>query len=98
MILHFEDGRSVNEGFLAHKPKNELIGKFHEQLGLEVNQQGDITTTPPFYQTSARGVFACGDGVSMFKAVANALYSGAGVAAGLSGQIQADAFGHKGIC
>lgn len=97
VILYFEDGTQEKEGFLAHKPKTQLNGPFAKQLALKLTPQGDFRTTPPFYQTNQRGIFACGDNGTSMKAITSALFTGSAVAAGVSGQLQADSFGHESI-
>ena len=94
VILHFNDGSQAVEGFLAHKPKCQLSGTFAQQSGLELTPQGDLKTTPPFYQTSLKGVFSAGDVVSPIKIAPNALFTGAVAAAGVSAQLQAENLGH----
>ena len=95
VILHFSDGSTAIEGFLAHKPSTQLNGHLAQQLGLELNTQGDIKATPPFNQTSLHGVFTAGDTSSPVKVVTTASSTGAAAGAGASAQLQAEAFGHK---
>ena len=95
IILHFSDGSKVVEGFLAHKPKCQLTGKFAQQLDLELSPQGDLKSTPPFYQTSLPGVFTAGDASYPVKIAPNALFTGAAAAAGASAQLQAENLGQK---
>ena len=95
VMLHFTDGSSVTEGFLAHKPKCQLKGDFAQQLGLELTPQGDLQASPPFFQTTMRGVFAAGDVASPVKIANNALFTGAAAGAGVAAQVQADILGHK---
>ncbi|KAH7323794.1 putative pyridine nucleotide-disulfide oxidoreductase [Rhexocercosporidium sp. MPI-PUGE-AT-0058] len=85
--VHFEDGEKKLEGFLAHKPKGALNVPFVDQLGLEVTPQGDIKTTPPFQETSVRGVFAGGDSATPMKAATVALSAGGLLAAGIAAQL-----------
>lgn len=92
IVLHFEDGTSKTEAFLAHKPKTKLRGSLHEQLQLEVAPQGNIKVSPPFNQTTARGVFAAGDCSSPMQTVTAALHSGTCTGGGAPLQIQAEAF------
>ena len=93
VILHFEDGSTAFEGFLAHHPPTRANGPFAEQLGLELTEQGDIKVFGPFNQTSQRGVFAGGDAGAPMKTLANALTSGGFAAAGAMMQVQADKLG-----
>ena len=95
VILHFADGSHAIEGFLAHKPKCQLVGTFAQQLGLDLTPQGDLKATPPFYQTSLSGVFTAGDTSSPMKIAPNALFTGAAAGAGVAAQLQAEALGHK---
>ncbi|KAF2265216.1 FAD/NAD(P)-binding domain-containing protein [Lojkania enalia] len=92
--VHFTDGTSVLEGFLAHKPKCEVAGSLAAQLQLELAPNGDIATKPPFYQTSVRGVFAAGDVAGPMKIVPHAQFTGAAAGAGVVTQVQADVCGH----
>ncbi|MCJ1471292.1 hypothetical protein MMC07_009940, partial [Pseudocyphellaria aurata] len=88
VIVHLEDGSSIREGFLAHKPKTALNGPFAHQLGLELTEQGDIKTTQPWHESSVPGVFAAGDCAIPLKAVTQALAMGTFGAAGLTRQLQ----------
>jgi hypothetical protein len=45
--LHFTDGTTSTEAFLAHKPKMQLRGNLATQLGVETNPQGTIKVNPP---------------------------------------------------
>ena len=95
VILHFIDGTSVTEGFLGHKPKTQLKGEFVRQLHLELTPGGDVQAPQPFMQTSMRGVFAAGDMAGPLKVANHALFSGAGAAAAVAAQLQADVLGQK---
>ena len=61
VTLQFTDGTSKTEGFLAHKPSTKLRGDLAQQLGLDLTPMGTIVVSPPFNQTSLKGVFAAGD-------------------------------------
>lgn len=96
MTVKFEDESEETIGFLAHAPLTRPRGPFVEQLGLELAApSNDIKVTPPFMQTSKRGVFSAGDNMVMVKAVANALSNASMAAAGASTQIQCEAHGHQ---
>lgn len=97
IVLHFEDGTSKTEAFLAHKPKTKLRGSLHQQLGLEMAPQGNIEVNPPFNQTTLKGVFAAGDCSSPMQTVTAALHSGTCTGGGAPLQIQAEAFGQPAI-
>lgn len=97
VMLHFDDGASATEAFLASKPKTRLRGSLHEQLGLELSPAKLIKANPPFNQTSVQGVFAAGDCTNPMQTVTQALYSGTCTGAGAPSQIQAEQYGHKGI-
>ena len=95
IVLHFEDGSTKAEAFLAHAPLTHPKGPFAEQLGLKLTPPfGDIEVTQPFMQTNKRGVFAAGDNMIMAKAVPTAISNGAMAANGASMQIQAEMHGH----
>ncbi len=89
--IQFDDGQSKTEGFLVHRPKNEINGPFAKDLGLEMTLMGNIRADPPFYGTSLPGVFAIGDCGSMFHTVGLALANGGFAAAGVVAQLQAEA-------
>ena len=97
VIIYFEDGTTKVEGFIGHKPKFQLRGLLHEQIGLEITPQGTVKVTPPFNQTSIPGVFACGDMISPMQTVTQALASGSAAGAGAAVQLQADQLGQKPI-
>ncbi|KAJ6101982.1 hypothetical protein N7486_004409 [Penicillium sp. IBT 16267x] len=95
VLVEFEDGSSVIEGFLAHTPETKPRGPFVEQLGLEQTPTGDIKAGPPFYQTTVKGVFAAGDSCGMMKNVPHAIFSGSLAGMGVSTQIAAEALGQQ---
>lgn len=68
----------------------ELNGPFASQLGLEIGPQGEIQTSPPFYETSVKGVYAAGDAASQRRMVVNAIHQGAAAGAGLVAQLLAE--------
>ncbi|KAJ5212203.1 uncharacterized protein N7498_003849 [Penicillium cinerascens] len=95
VLLEFEDGSSVIEGFLAHTPETRPRGPFAEQLGLEQTPSGDIKAGPPFYQTTVKGVFAAGDSCGMMKNAPHAIFSGSLAGMGVSAQIAAETQGQQ---
>ncbi|KAK1760326.1 FAD/NAD(P)-binding domain-protein [Echria macrotheca] len=88
--VHLADGSVVEEGFVVHKPRTKINGPFVEQLGVETTDAGVINVTPPFNETSVKGVFAIGDCASMVPAVANAIAMGVYAAGGLTAQLQSE--------
>ncbi|KAK1584779.1 uncharacterized protein LY79DRAFT_520000 [Colletotrichum navitas] len=80
----------VTEGFLAHGPFTKVNGPFAEQLGLEMAENGDIKTTPPFGETSVAGVYAAGDCGNMIKSVSAATTSGGLCAGGMVVPLQSE--------
>lgn len=74
----------------TYHPLLELNGPFASQLGLEVGPQGEIVVSPPFSETSVKGVFAAGDAASVTRIVMNAMAQGTGAAAGVVGQVLAE--------
>lgn len=88
VALHFEDGRRKTEGILSHKPQSRLRGDLAQQLALVLTPKNLIQVTPPFHQTSLRGVLAAGDCSSPMQTVNGALYSGTCTGAGAPGQLQ----------
>lgn len=90
VIIHFESGETVTEGFLGHRPKTEPKGDFHKQLGLDMSPMGDPVAKPMFCETTRKGVFVGGDGASPIKIIPQALFSGSAAAAAVCAQIQAE--------
>jgi thioredoxin reductase len=90
VVLYFEDGSQVTEGFLAHKPKSRMRGNLHEQLGLSIGPQGTVIVNPPFNQASMKGVFVAGDLSSPAQTITMALATGTFAGAGAPLQIQAE--------
>ncbi|KAH8703163.1 thioredoxin reductase glit [Talaromyces proteolyticus] len=88
--IHFQDGSSAEEGFMAHGPKYVLNGPFVQQLGLETIESGEIKVSQPFNEASVPGVFAAGDCAIFMKSVTPVIAMGTAVAAGVAFQIQAD--------
>jgi thioredoxin reductase len=100
--VEFADGTSSTEAFLVHKPSTQIKGPFATQLGLELSPSpipliADIAANPPFYQTSARGVFAAGDCITPYKVIAQAISSGCNAAVGASAQLLAEKHGHHSL-
>ncbi|GKT89967.1 thioredoxin reductase [Colletotrichum tofieldiae] len=90
VTLTLDDGEQVTERFLAHAPFTKVNGPFAGQLGLEMAENGDVKTTPPFGETSVAGVYAVGDCGNMIKAVAPAMTSGALCAGGMVVPLQSE--------
>ncbi|KAL5042774.1 hypothetical protein BDW71DRAFT_189360 [Aspergillus fruticulosus] len=89
VILHFDDAKTKQEGFLVYHPKTEINGPFASQLSLALTEGGDIQTSQPFHETSVPGVFAVGDCATPLKAVTPAISMGSLTAGGLVAQLQA---------
>ncbi|KAI1457510.1 hypothetical protein F4805DRAFT_171868 [Annulohypoxylon moriforme] len=90
ILIHFEGGETVTEGFMGHKPPTVPKGDFHKQLGLDMTPMGDPASKPMFCETSRKGVFVSGDGASPIKIIPQALFSGSAAAAAVCAQIQAE--------
>lgn len=95
VTVHFEDGSTKVEGFLSCHLDTKTRGPFAEQLGLEMTSGGDIKTTPPFFATSLKGVFAVGDCGQSMKVIPAAASSGNAAAAACSSQVLAASLGQK---
>jgi gliotoxin/aspirochlorine biosynthesis thioredoxin reductase len=85
-----ENGQSNHLSTQVNKPRGKVNGPFVSQLGLELTEMGVIKVTPPFHETSVKGVFAVGDCASPIPAVVNALAMGALAAGGLVAQLQSE--------
>lgn len=90
VVLHFEGGSTVTEGFLGHRPPTAPKGDFHKQLGLEMTAAGDPVIKPMFCESSRKGVFVGGDGASPIKIAPQAFFSGSAAAAAACAQLQAE--------
>lgn len=88
--VELEGGERKVEGFFVHKPKGRVNGAFVEKLGLELTEGGDFKVTPPFNETSVKGVFAAGDCAGPMKAAALAAASGGVVVVGVTAQLHAE--------
>jgi thioredoxin reductase len=97
ITLHFEDGTSTTEAFLAHKPKTKLRGDLAQQLGCALSPMGLVVVNPPFNQTSVKGVFAAGDCCSPMHTITSALSSGTCTGGGAPLQIQAETWNQRAI-
>jgi gliotoxin/aspirochlorine biosynthesis thioredoxin reductase len=87
--VHLEDGSDETVSFLVHRPKTVLSGDFASQLGVELTEAGDIKTSPPFYETSVKGVFAAGDCAVPLKQVVWAISTGVSTGSGVNFQVLA---------
>ncbi|KAF2972983.1 hypothetical protein GQX73_g506 [Xylaria multiplex] len=91
--LDLEGGSSETIDFLVHQPRTEInILPLVKQLGLELDDRGDIKNTPPFYQTDHPGVFVAGDCATPFKIIPMAMFMGAQAGAGIARSIAGDGF------
>jgi pyruvate/2-oxoglutarate dehydrogenase complex dihydrolipoamide dehydrogenase (E3) component len=97
VTLNFDDGTSITEAFLAHKPNTKLRGDLAQQLGLELSSMKTISVNPPFNQTRVKGVFAAGDCSSPMQTVTAALHSGTCTGGGAPLQIQAETYKQQAI-
>jgi thioredoxin reductase len=97
ITLHFDDGTSITEAFLAHKPKTRLRGDLAQQVGCALSPIQTIAVNPPFNQTSIKGVFAAGDCSSPMQTVTGALNSGTCTGGGAPLQIQAETYNQRAI-
>ena len=97
LTVHFDDGTSKEEAFIAHKPIAKLRGPFAEQLGLDTMPDGDIKVSPPFGETSVGGCFAAGDNSNFLKTVPTAINTGSNASAGLASHVQASMYGQKSL-
>ncbi|KAK9848546.1 hypothetical protein MYU51_016585 [Penicillium brevicompactum] len=95
--VKLRDGTSLVEGFLAHTPETKPRGCFVEDLALEQTPKSDIKAGPPFFQTSAKGVFAAGDSCGMMKNAPNAIFSGSLAGMGASFQLSAELLGQQSL-
>ncbi|KAJ3041491.1 hypothetical protein HDV00_009287 [Rhizophlyctis rosea] len=85
IVLHFDQGESVREGFLAHAPKTKVNGPWEEQLGIGMADNGmDFKTINMFNESTVPGVYIAGDCGVNPKAVVTAAASGAMVAGGMT--------------
>lgn len=97
ITLNFEDGTSITEAFLAHKPKTKLRGNLALQLGCALSPMHTVVVNPPFNQTSVKGVFAAGDCSTPMHTVTAALHSGTCTGGGAPLQIQAETYNQRAI-
>ncbi|KAK2616489.1 hypothetical protein QQS21_000531 [Conoideocrella luteorostrata] len=90
VIVHFADGTTMTEGFIANHPKVEQSSPFAEQLGLECSPTGDIVVSPPFNETSVKGCFAAGDAAVMMKSTVQAMQMGVVAGVGICSLLQSE--------
>lgn len=88
--MHLEDGTSHVEGFLGHIPATKPNGPFVEELGLELDDMGDVKAVPPLNATNVHGVYVAGDICSFSKIVSHALYLGNIAGAGVAEELLAE--------
>ncbi|KAJ7654586.1 FAD/NAD(P)-binding domain-containing protein [Mycena polygramma] len=94
VIVHFKDGQPPAEfDFIVMNPPSKQAAPFAEQLGLELDERGDIAVKAPFSTTSVPGVFAAGDSATMIKAVGQATVMGALNAAGIIHELMNEELG-----
>lgn len=105
VTIHLEggdDGSSSSsqktEAYLAYKPKTKLRSPaLAQQLGLALTPTGTVEVSPPFNQTSVKGVFAAGDCMTPMHMVTGALQSGTCAGGGAPVQIQAETYNQTAI-
>ena len=97
ITLHFGDGSSQTEAFLAHKPKTRLRGNLAQQLGVDITPMNTLKVNPPFNQTNIKGVFAAGDCSTPMQTATAAIYTGTCVGGGAPLQIQAETYNQRAI-
>ncbi|RHZ46031.1 NAD(P)/FAD-dependent oxidoreductase [Aspergillus thermomutatus] len=90
-----EGGKEYKMGYLGHKPHTVVAGAdMVRKLGVEIEDHPimgqNIKVVDPLCSTNVRGVFVAGDAGTPMKAVANAIGSGATVAAGIVQQLIAE--------
>jgi gliotoxin/aspirochlorine biosynthesis thioredoxin reductase len=91
VIINFEDGSNITQGFVVHTPSNKIELDFAKDLNLEVTPSGgELKVTPPFNETTEPGCFAAGDIASMAKIVVAGIAFGAFAATGIVKQLQSD--------
>ncbi|KAH6898126.1 hypothetical protein B0T10DRAFT_431837 [Thelonectria olida] len=90
VTIHFSDGTSKTERFIANHPSVAQKAPFVDALGLERLPSGDIKTEAPFYETSVKGCFAAGDAATMMRSVPQAQSMGGFAAVGIVTQLQAE--------
>ncbi|KAJ6465203.1 FAD/NAD(P)-binding domain-containing protein [Mycena vitilis] len=93
VIVHFKDGQSAEFDFIVMNPPCKQASPFAEQLGLELDERGDIVVKAPFSTTNVPGVFAAGDSATMIKAVGQATVMGALNAAGIIHELMNEELG-----
>lgn len=93
--LEMEGGSSSTVNFLVHQPTTIASSPLIRQLGLELDDRGDIKSTPPFFQTNVNGVFVAGDCATPFKIIPMAMFMGAQAGAGIARSLAADALARE---
>lgn len=81
--LIFSDGSRKREGFLANLPKYEQRSSLAAQLGLEMEETGEIKVEAPFNKTSLPGCMAAGDAATPYHGILQALHMAAGSGGGI---------------
>ena len=79
ITVHFADGTSAHEAFLAYQPRTEANVGMVKDLGLELSPSGaevKVNVNTHFNDTSVAGCFAVGDVSTPLKALAHAVGSG----------------------
>ncbi|KAI1422001.1 hypothetical protein F5Y12DRAFT_717865 [Xylaria sp. FL1777] len=88
--LQLEGGSSSAVDFLVHQPATKFKSPLISQLGLDLDDRGDIKNTPPFFGTNVHGVFVAGDCGTPFKIIPMAMFMGAQAGAGIARSLAAD--------
>ncbi|KAI0401586.1 hypothetical protein F4802DRAFT_422489 [Xylaria palmicola] len=81
--------------FLVHQPSTKINTPLVKQLGLELDERGDIKNIPPFFQTDVPGVFVAGDCATPFKIIPMAMFMGAQAGAGIARSLAADSLAEE---
>lgn len=93
VTLHFEDGTSATEGFVANHPAVEQrAGNLVAELGLQVGAAGEVRVRagPGNEAEGVDGCFVAGDMATLMRSVVKALEMGTFAAAGLVAAMNAE--------
>ncbi|KAK6212332.1 hypothetical protein LQW54_005465 [Pestalotiopsis sp. IQ-011] len=89
IAVEFAEGPGDQLAFMAHSPEMPVDRTLPDQLGCECDKKTGIKVNPPFYSTTAPGVFAAGDCCAPLKSILMGMTAGSCAGVGIARELPA---------